>query len=246
MTAAAVVSHDDAQGDVAPHVLRLVTELRTVTDVVVVAARSHLSPTGTARLDGQARVVGAGGAGHTVAAWRTALASGLLPESGLDRLLLVDDSLVGPLVPLAEVLPGLPVGLRGLAAQQGPVPHLDFRLLDCGPTILRDPMLGAFWVGVDDLGDQPATAQRLAGDLCRWARAAGHAVRSVPPSAVLPFRALDGIRFAGAGRGRLLAGLEKEFPSAFAGVRSYLDRTDAAHGVRTHHAAGAASPAASS
>lgn len=191
-----LISHSDPQGLVAPHVARLAAAFAAVAHEVVLVSGSALVPGATASLHGVATVLEHPAARHAVARWRHGLAAatctgtGDLTGTGLHRLLLVDDRVVGPLRPLEESFAAGHGGMRGVVTCPGPFDRLDPHVVDLGRDVLASPEHDAFWLGVPDgtgrTGASPpgvdpgcpvAAAQVVA--LERWVRAAGLPVDTV-------------------------------------------------------------------
>jgi hypothetical protein len=213
----ALVSHTDPRGAISPHVVHLVRAVGEVVDHVVVVSGSPLVPGAGDALDGLAEVVPRPQARHAVARWRHGLAVAGARVGDLDRLVLLEDSLVGPFGAFAAHFPAGHDGLRG-TARSGQ--HLQRHLVDLGAGALRLPETEAFWHGVPDAAERtgaaprpgtdpgPARAARLVVDLERLVQASGLPVEAVfepTPAdhlAALRYRSLRSARSAvRAGRG---------------------------------------------
>ncbi|WP_299034346.1 hypothetical protein [uncultured Pseudokineococcus sp.] len=170
MPSAALLAHSDPHGLVAPHVLRHLSALAEVVDRVVVVSSSPLRPEAERELALHGELVRDVDALGEWSLWRTGIEH-LGDQRALDRVVLADEGLVGPLRPLPDVLgPPRPGALRGVTASG---PHLSRHLLDVGGDVLRSGPLRAFWTGVGSGLRAAAAPQLLERNLSRAAAASG-------------------------------------------------------------------------
>lgn len=178
MTTLAVLAHSDPQGLIAPHVHHLIGQLRTVADRVVVVSMAYLTPSAVHELAASAELLHSDG-NSAFGAWVHGIAhvcDGTNGVGDLERLLLVDDSLIGPLRPLAEILPPGHQGLRGVVGGASAAVSVDHRLLDVGAAVLADPLTQAFLKGVPERTGIVNADPGLGVGLVRWVVAAGYPV----------------------------------------------------------------------
>jgi hypothetical protein len=149
----AVFAHFDAAGEVAPRVLATLAALQAAgLSVLFVSNSGHLQPGAWAAL----RALCAGilvrrNVGYDFGALREALAFWQLPHPRTELVLLMNDSVLGPFGPLAEVLDLLDFSAADIwgatdSAQRGH--HLQSWFLAVGRRALDHPAWPAFWAGV--------------------------------------------------------------------------------------------------
>lgn len=102
----AILSHYDRDGTIRPDILRCIRELRAEGFSVVVVSNG-----GSLRADAAAAVEALGGLtigrrniGLDFGAWRAGMRTLALPSADTRRILLLNDSVYGPLVPIAPLL----------------------------------------------------------------------------------------------------------------------------------------------
>lgn len=144
---AAVLAHFDADGAVAPHVVRLIDALALVAARVVVVSTSGIDAETRGRLPAGVEVFERANTGHDFAGYRAGI--DLLDLSTLEELIVVNDSAVLPLVPFDEILGRRAADVWGLTPGYGFAPHLQSYFLVFGPRALASPAFSAFWRTVD-------------------------------------------------------------------------------------------------
>lgn len=145
----AVLAHYDATGTVSAEVLGYIDALRDAGRSVFVASNAPLSPDARAAL--QSRCAGwltRANAGHDFSAWRAAM---LRFDVDAETLLLVNDSLHGPIAPLGPLFDRMSferADIWALTDSRQRAPHLQSYFLFAGPVALAHPAWAAFWAGI--------------------------------------------------------------------------------------------------
>ena len=117
-------------------------------------------------------------------AWRMALRALSLPRPDTNRILLINDSVYGPLLPLAPLLARMPANgadLWGLTDSQERGWHLQSYFLLAGPTLIRSPIWRSFWRGVVPLPFKRWTVGRYEVGLSQRVLKAGFSARALFP-----------------------------------------------------------------
>jgi hypothetical protein len=149
----AVLVHHDPDGLLAEHVRWQVRAVRAAVDRLVFVTTSVLQPSARAALDACDEVLQRPNHGYDFGSWR----AGLLATSDwpdYDRLLLLNDSVVGPVVPVERILAGPGTDAFGITISRQYTPHLQSYAMVFGPTVLQDPFFGAFWQAMPLLDDR--------------------------------------------------------------------------------------------
>ncbi|MBN8872992.1 MAG: hypothetical protein J0H67_09180 [Rhodospirillales bacterium] len=182
----AIYAHHDPDGAVRPYVRHAVHALAEAGYAVVFVSNGPLAPAAIARLrPDTARIVARANRGWDFAAWRDGLATVAAPQR-LSALILTNDSVYGPLRPLAPVLAALPeADLVGMTDSTEIAWHLQSWFLWFGPAALRHPAFARFWRGVRDLGHKDAVIRLYEVGLSRRLGAAGLRCAAVAPAAQL-------------------------------------------------------------
>jgi lipopolysaccharide biosynthesis protein len=248
----AAFAHFDPDGLVAPHVERHLRELATVADRLVVVSTAPLTERSRATLAGYGRLIERENVGYDFCSWR----AGLLPEltsstQSWDRVLISNDSCVGPLEPYQQVLAEMSVSgadVWGVALSRQFEPHIQSFFVCFEAPVVRSPLLRAFWNAVTPVANRWLVVNRYELGLSRLMRTAGFTLGSYfdlktgsqpvegNPMILHWDRALDGaLPFVkvevlrddpgGYGAETMLTRCEERFPSEFEGVREYIERT---------------------
>jgi lipopolysaccharide biosynthesis protein len=149
----ALFCHFDAQGAVRSDVLRYLTALHDAGySVVVVSNSGALQPAAMAALQTVcAAVLVRRNIGLDFCAWREGLELFSLPRDNTEALLLANDSVYGPLQPLAPLLSRLSAGdadVWGLTDSDQIRFHLQSYFLAVSATAMRSEAWRRFWHGV--------------------------------------------------------------------------------------------------
>jgi rhamnosyltransferase len=175
MATLAVLVHYDPDGEIADHVAFGVRQLRPVADRLLFVTAGPLTGKARSRLDLVDEVVERDNTGYDFGSWRAGLAA--VPEwPEYDRLILANDSFVGPLVPAHRILSAASEARAqayGITMSQQVVPHLQSYFMVFGPAVLRLPSFGQFWRDMVPLDDRADVIERYELGLGRLLAAAG-------------------------------------------------------------------------
>lgn len=145
-----VFVHYDVHGLVAPHVERYLQSLATVSSRLVVVSTAPLIPAARATLGSYGTLIERENEGYDFLSWRT----GLMSVPGWEkagRLLLANDSTVGPLRPVDQLLDRLDeqrCDVGGITISNVFGQHVQSYFLRIGPRVLAAPTFQAFWLGM--------------------------------------------------------------------------------------------------
>jgi lipopolysaccharide biosynthesis protein len=178
MPTLAVFAHFDPGGQVAPHVLRYVRALAEVAERTVVVSAGELSAAGRDALEARdtgVEVVTRENVGYDFFSWKTGL-DHVGDWEGYDRVVLANDSVVGPLQPLRHVLgPGAPkdVDFWGMTVSRELSPHVQswFTVYERGA--LRSGLLQGFWRAMQPETDRYRVIRRYELGMSRLLLTAG-------------------------------------------------------------------------
>lgn len=168
----ALLSHFDQAGAVRPDLLLYIEALRAAGfSVVVVSNSGHLRDDASDQLRRLcAAVLVRRNIGYDFCAWRDALEHLGLPRAETQQVLLINDSVYGPLAPLDELLRRLAASradVVGLTESRQRGWHLQSYFLGFGPAALRSPVWRDFWSGV-----RPVPSKQWVISRCELALAA--------------------------------------------------------------------------
>lgn len=262
MSTLAVLAHYDPRGKIAQHVQYQIDQIRPVADrLVFVSTSAQEEPTGVDEFIVRENI------GHDFYSYRTGLLANDFQR--YDRVILSNDSYVGPLVPIDRFLQ---TGVFGITTSDQIVPHVQSYFLSFDRATVADPAFAEFWEQAVPLDNRQAVIDNYELGLARFtpigsyfrvtahekrlmaARIAAHhrgplagalagaaayalqPVRRVEESPVLGLwdRVFDDARLPAVkvslftqnpyriDRNAALTKLERQFPAAFAGFRSYL------------------------
>lgn len=145
---AAVFAHFDPGGEVSSYVHRYLAELSTAVDRVVVVSSADLGPPDRSALADHGRLIVRENVGYDFSSWRAGLET-LGDLSRYDRIVLGNDSVVGPLVSLREVLSRPPAAdFWTMTASVEIAPHLQSWFVVYEGALLRTGLVDRFWTGV--------------------------------------------------------------------------------------------------
>lgn len=151
MATLAVLAHYDRDGLVAPHVARQLRWLRPLADRLVLVSAGRLFD----EVPDADEVIERDNTGYDFGSWRAGLEA--VPDwTGYDRLILSNDSFVGPLVPPERLLGGADAQLYGITISPQVVRHVQSYFMVFDATALRHPALADFWRAMRPLDDRGA------------------------------------------------------------------------------------------
>lgn len=170
-----VFAHFDVDGLVAPHVRRYLDALAEVSSRLVVVSSSPLTTGSIAVLAGYGPLIQRDNTGYDFYSWRT----GLVDTPGWQdagSILLANDSMVGPVRPLPDVLSHLDAqgfDHAGITTSDEIQPHVQSYFARFGPRAVASPLFQAFWLGMPEVNDRYWVIRRFELGLSRLMRSEG-------------------------------------------------------------------------
>lgn len=162
MRTLSVFVHFDVHGEAAPHVVRHGQALRDVADTSVVVSTADLTDEARQQLGGLGHLIERENVGYDFYSWREGLLS--VPDwQDYDRIVLANDSVVGPLRPLPEILHAMDrrgADVWGATLSHQIKTHVQSFFLVFGPRVIRSSFFKAFWAGMIPLHKRSAVIQR--------------------------------------------------------------------------------------
>ena len=186
----AILCHYDRDGSVRPDTLRYLTELRRASfSIVVVSNSGQLTPEALTLLRDLADAVFVRrNVGLDFGAWRMAMRVLGLPLPDTRRILLTNDSVYGPVVPLAPILSRMApeaADLWGMTDSQERGWHLQSYFLMAGPGLVHSDVWRRFWRGVVPLPFKRWFVRRYEIGLSRRVTQAGFRCQALFPHAAV-------------------------------------------------------------
>jgi hypothetical protein len=173
------MSHDDSERRLRPYVARTLAQLRPQADRIVVISRTGAEPDDLDQLPSGVEFEHRLGPGHRFANYQAGL--DLVREyTDFDEIVLVDDSVVGPSIPLAEILHTRRTrGYEAIGMTEAFTPrrHPQPYFIAFKNPVVRSVAFRRFWLEFDPSEDGPRSAQPAA----RLQDALGHAGFRVGP-----------------------------------------------------------------
>jgi lipopolysaccharide biosynthesis protein len=182
----AILCHYDQDGVLRPDTLRLLRELQAAGFwIAVVSNGTPLGRDGVSALRDVAGVLlTRRNIGVDFSAWRMAMRRLALPRPETRHILLINDSVYGPLAPLAPLLARMSddgADLWGMTDSEQRDWHLQSYFLLAGPRLIHAPMWRRFWRCVVPLPFRRWTVGRYEIGLSRKVVAAGLTARALFP-----------------------------------------------------------------
>jgi lipopolysaccharide biosynthesis protein len=147
MATLAVLVHYDPHGLIADHVRYAIDALRPAADRLVFVTTADLTPAARSRLDTVDEAIVRPNTGYDFYSWRTGLlATPDWPDH--DRVILANDSIVGPLAPVPDLLAHMATTgahAYGITISHQYLTHLQSYFMAFAPDLLRNPHFQAFW-----------------------------------------------------------------------------------------------------
>lgn len=183
MPALSVFAHFDPHGDVAPHVLRHLDALAEVSGRLLIVTTAQLIPAARKQLEARGELLERSNEGFHFSSWKAGL-DHAGDWTALPDLLLVNDSVIGPLVPYRQILaaagdsavgahgPGS-WGYWGITKDLEGGERLQSYLLGFSEVTLRNPLFAAFWRGLAPLPTRAEVTSRYERGIHRLLIAGG-------------------------------------------------------------------------
>jgi hypothetical protein len=171
----AVFAHFDPGGQVASHVQRYLAALRDSVDRLVVVSTATLDAQARGTLEGFGDLVERENVGYDFYSWKTGL-DHVRGWDGYDRVVICNDSVVGPVRPLAEILgPAAPkdVDFWGMTASNELSPHVQSWFVVFERAAIRSGLLHGFWAAMEPISSRAEVIRRYEVGLSRLLLTAG-------------------------------------------------------------------------
>ena len=152
----AVFAHFDPGGAVAPHVERYLAALRDAVDRVVIVSTAELDDAARATLSAHGELVERENVGYDFYSWKTGL-DHAGDWDAYDRVLICNDSVVGPMRPFAEILgKGAPkdVDFWGMTSSNEISPHVQSWFVVFERPVITSGLLHAFWRAMEPVSSR--------------------------------------------------------------------------------------------
>ncbi len=163
MATLAVLAHHDSQGEVARHVRYALGQLRTVADeLVFVTTSGSLDARSRAAIDGVDTLIQRPNTGYDFYSWHTGLSS-VADWQEYDRVILANDSFVGPLVGVQHLLQHAQdrgADVYGITVSPQGVRHVQSYFTVLGPRALASRQVLRFWSELEPVDDRLQVIQR--------------------------------------------------------------------------------------
>jgi lipopolysaccharide biosynthesis protein len=181
----AILCHWDPAGAVRPDTARYIRELAEAGfSVVVVSNGVPVRPEVVATLTGAAIFLNRRNIGIDFGAWRMAMRTLALPRAETKRILLINDSVYGPLVPLAPLLARMTpdaADLWGMTDSRERGLHLQSYFLLANESLIHSRVWRLFWRWMISLPSKRWMVGRYEIGLSRRIRRAGFRVGALFP-----------------------------------------------------------------
>jgi rhamnosyltransferase len=171
----AVFAHFDPGGQVAPHVERYLAELRAAVDRLVVVSTAKLDAEARGTLEGYGDLVERENVGYDFYSWKTGL-DHVRGWDRYDRVLICNDSVVGPMRPMAEILgPTAPedVDFWGMTSSNELSPHVQSWFVVFERDAVGSGLLHGFWAAMQPISSRAEVIRRYEVGLSRLLLTAG-------------------------------------------------------------------------
>ena len=179
MVTEAVFAHFDPHGHVAPHVIGHLDALAAVCDRLTVVSTAPLQPTAKRTLSGYGSLVERENSGYDFGSWRAGIL-GSVDWARPPRLIIANDSTVGPIRPLGRMLSEMDrtdADVWGAALSHQYGTHLQSFFLVFPPHVVGGRHFRAFWESIAPLDRRWFVIHRYELGLSRMLQAAGHRLR---------------------------------------------------------------------
>ena len=155
MKTLSVLVHFDPHGEAAPHVLRHAQALASVSDSLIIVSTAELTSNARAALENIGTVIQRENVGYDFYSWRAGLLSTDWDE--YSRIVLANDSVVGPLRPMPEILREMErrdVDMWGATLSREIRTHVQSFFMAFNKRVISSPFFRAFWSGMLPLSDR--------------------------------------------------------------------------------------------
>lgn len=175
MRTLAVFAHFDPEGLVAPHVERYLSALSGSVERLVVVSTADPAAAARGQLERHGELLVRENAGYDFMSWKTGL-DHVGDWDTYDRLLICNDSVVGPLRPMPEIL-GVraprDVDFWGMTVSRELEPHVQSWFMVFERPVILSGLLHGFWRAMQPVSDRYVVIRRYEIGLSRLLRTAG-------------------------------------------------------------------------
>ena len=171
----AVFAHFDPGGQVAPHVERYLAALRDAVDRLVVVSTARLDPAARGTLEGFGDLVERDNVGYDFYSWKTGF-DHVRGWDRYDRVVICNDSVVGPMRPLTEILgEAAPrdVDFWGMTSSNELSPHVQSWFVVFERDAVGSGLLHGFWAAMEPVSSRAEVIRRYEVGLSRLLLTAG-------------------------------------------------------------------------
>jgi rhamnosyltransferase len=173
-----IVAHWDPRGGAAPHFLRQLDQLTTISEEVVVASPSPLTTEAVQAIEARATLLRRPNYGHDFGSWRDALEQRDWAQ-GYDELLLTNDSYVGFFRPIELIIDEMsrkPVEVWGMTKADRHAEHIQSYFLMFTSAALHSQAFMRFWTSATPATSRTAAILQQEVGVSRAMREAGFAL----------------------------------------------------------------------
>lgn len=175
MRTLAVFAHFDPEGLVAPHVERYLSALAGGVDRLVVVSTADPAPPARAQLERHGELLVRENVGYDFMSWKTGL-DHVGAWDTFDRVLICNDSVVGPLRPLTEILGDRAprdADFWGMTVSRELEPHVQSWFMVFERPVIESGLLHGFWRAMQPVSDRYVVIRRYEIGLSRLLRTGG-------------------------------------------------------------------------
>jgi rhamnosyltransferase len=175
MRTLAVFAHFDPDGLVAPHVDRYLSALSGAVDRTVVVSTADPGPAERDQLARHGELVLRENVGYDFMSWKTGL-DHVGDWGAFDRVVIGNDSVVGPLRPMAQILgerAPRDVDFWGMTASRELEPHVQSWFMVFERPVIASGLLHGFWRAMVPVSDRYVVIRRYEIGLSRLLRTGG-------------------------------------------------------------------------
>jgi len=171
----AVFAHFDPGGQVAPHVQRYLAQLRDAVDRLVVVSTAKLDAAARGTLEGFGDLVERENVGYDFYSWKTGF-DHVRGWDRYDRVVICNDSVVGPMRPLTEILGDAApkdVDFWGMTSSNELSPHVQSWFVVFERDAVGSGLLHGFWGAMEPVSSRAEVIRRYEVGLSRLLLTAG-------------------------------------------------------------------------
>jgi len=175
MTTVAVFAHFDPGGCVAPHVERYLAALSATANRLMVVSTADLSRDGRRSIERYGELILRENVGYDFYSWKVGL-DGVRDWEDYDRVLICNDSVIGPYRPLPRILDEMArrrLDFWGITQSKEIEPHVQSWFVVFERPVLQSGLLHGFWRAMTPVSDRYWVIRRYEIGMSRLLRTAG-------------------------------------------------------------------------